>query len=134
MAEIQLNIVTPEKTVYSGSVLRVRAPGSEGGFGVLPGHTPLLAALSIGEISFVEADSTAVRLTASGGFAEVQPERVTILAESAERIEEIDTSRAIAARDRALARIEQKKDTDMVRAQAALSRAVNRIKVSGNGN
>ena len=132
MAEIQLNIVTPEKTVYSGPVQRVRAPGSEGSFGVLPGHTPLLAALATGEIAFVEAGDSAVRLAASGGFAEVQPDRVTILAEAAERIEEIDVDRAGRARDRAKERLQSGTGVDAARAQAALGRALNRLKIAGS--
>ena len=132
MAEIQLNIVTPEKTVYAGAVQRVRAPGSEGSFGVLPGHTPLLASLAVGEIAFVEADDTAVRLAASGGFAEVQPDRVTILAEAAERIDEIDVDRAQRARDRAKERLDGGTGIDATRAQASLARALNRLKVVGN--
>lgn len=133
MAEIQLNIVTPEKTVYEGAVQRVRAPGSEGSFGVLPGHTPLLAALQTGEVSLVEADGTSMRLAASGGFAEVRPDRVIILAETAEAAEQIDADRAQKALDRAQERIRSRQpDVDLVRAQAALGRALNRLKVANS--
>ena len=134
MPAFKLDIVTPQQTVYSGSVQSLRAPGSEGGFGVLPRHATMLAALDIGPLSFVEEEAERRRsMAVGGGFAEVLGDRVTILAETAEFAEEIDADRAQEARDRALKRLAQPKDIDEVRARAALMRALIRLKIaSGN--
>ncbi len=133
MAGFALEIVTPEKTVYSGQVNSLQAPGSEGSFGIMAGHMPLLTSLQIGALSFAEEGGGEARMAVSGGFAEVGRERVTILAETAERAEEIDVERAQASRQRAEERLEdrQKTGVDVVRAQVALSRALNRLKVGG---
>ena len=133
MAGFALEIVTPEKTVYSGQVNSLQAPGSEGSFGIMAGHMPLLTSLQIGTLSFAEEGGGEARMAVSGGFAEVGRERVTILAETAERAEEIDVERAQASRQRAEERLEdrQKTGVDVVRAQVALSRALNRLKVGG---
>ena len=132
MPGFQLEIVTPEKTFYSGVVEHLQAPGSEGSFGVLPGHVPMLTSLQIGQIAFVEEGGTSSREVAtSGGFVEVQRDSVTVLAETAEFGEEIDMARAREARERALQRLAQEEDVDAARAQVALSRALNRLKVRG---
>ena len=136
MPLFELEIVTPEKVVYSGMVERVQAPGSEGWFGVLPRHLPMLTALKTGPLTFVEQGSVPRKLTTSGGFAEVQRDRVTMLADTAEFSEQIDVDRARQARDRALSRLTkatEEKDLDVPRAQAALVRALNRLKVAGAG-
>lgn len=128
----EFEIVTPEKRVYAGTVRSLRAPGSEGSFGVLPRHAPLLAALEIGSLSFVDEEGRTHLAAISGGFAEVEGKRVVVLAESAELAEAIDVERAAAARDRALKRLSSKApDLDVERARLALMRALNRLKVAG---
>ncbi len=130
MPAFALEVVTPERVAYSGQVISLQAPGSEGGFGVLAGHIPLLTGLQIGRLRFVEEDGNEVKMAISGGFVEVRREQVSVLAETAERIEEIDVERAEAARRRAeeeLARAREER-VDIARAQAALARAVNRLR------
>src|ERR671919_1030448 len=110
---INLQIVTPDRLIVQEQVDEVQIPGSEGYFGVLPGHTPLLAALAVGELWYRKgAEKT--YLSIAFGFAEVLPDRVTILARLAERAEEIDVSRAEAAKTRAQERLshQQKSDVD----------------------
>ena len=133
MPTFQLEIVTPEKTLYSGEVERLRAPGTEGGFGVLAGHHPMLASLSIGQMVFSEQEQDPKSVAIGGGFAEVQRDRVTVLAETAEFAQEIDVTRAEAARDRANERLAQKRDQqiDEARAQLSLARAINRLRIGG---
>ena len=131
MPAFALEVVTPERVAYSGQVASLQAPGSEGSFGVLAGHVPLLTSLQIGGLRFVEEDGNEVQMAISGGFVEVGREQVAVLAETAERVEEIDVARAEAARQRAeerLARVQEER-VDVARAQAALARAINRIRV-----
>lgn len=134
MPTFQLEIVTPEKTVYSGEVESLRAPGTEGGFGVLAGHHPMLAALDIGRMTFSDREQGSTSVAISGGFAEVRRDRVTVLAETAEFSQEIDVTRAEAARDRARERLEKKREqqTDEARATLALARAINRLRIGGD--
>jgi F-type H+-transporting ATPase subunit epsilon len=132
MATFQLDIVTPEKTVYSGDVEQVQAPGVDGGFGVLSRHQPMLAALAIGLVAFTQADGVSQKLAISGGFANVGREGMTVLAETAETAEEIDIARAQAARDRARGRLSDRDGIDSERAQAALSRSFWRLRVCGD--
>src|SRR5918993_2219915 len=103
---IQLEIVTPDRLLVHEQVDEVQIPGSEGYFGVLPGHTPLLASLAVGELWFRKGQDKTY-LSIAFGFAEVLPDRVTILARIAERAEDIDISRAEAARTRAQQRVDQ---------------------------
>ena len=133
MPTFQLEIVTPEKTVYSGRVESVQAPGTEGGFGVLAGHHPMLASLDVGQIVFREAGEGPKVAATSGGFAQVQRDGVTVLAETAELAGEIDVARAEAARDRARERLARRREAavDAVRAEMALARALNRLRVGG---
>ncbi len=130
MSAFALEVVTPERVAYSGQVTSLQAPGSEGSFGVLAGHIPLLTALQVGKLRFVEEGGSEVRMSVSGGFVEVGREQVAVLAETAERIEEIDVERAEAARRRAEERLAraQEERVDVARAQAALARAINRIR------
>ena len=131
MPAFALEVVTPERVAYSGQVASLQAPGSEGSFGVLAGHIPLLTSLQIGRLRFVEEDGNEVQMAISGGFVEVGREQVAVLAETAERVEDIDVARAEAARQRAeerLARVQEER-VDVARAQAALARAINRIRV-----
>jgi F-type H+-transporting ATPase subunit epsilon len=112
-----------------GQVDEVEIPGFDGYFGVLPGHTPLLATLSVGELWYRKGqDKTYFAILE--GFAEVLPERVTILARVAEPAAEIDVERAEAARKRAAERLEQKSDVDYERARVALMKSMTRLQVS----
>lgn len=131
---ILLEVVTPEKAVVNEEVQTVVAPGVLGEFGVLIGHTPFLTAIQTGGIRYIDAQGNEHLVFVSGGFAEALPEKVTILAESAERRKDIDIDRAESARKRAEERMAQKNkdDTiDAVRAEAALRRSLIRIKVAG---
>jgi len=132
MATFQLDIVTPEKTVYSGEIEHFQAPGVDGSFGVLAKHQPMLAALATGRVGFREADGTERTLCIGGGFANVSGDGATVLAETAEFGEEVDVERAQAARDRAQERLDNRDgEVDADRAQAALARAFWRLRVSG---
>ncbi|MCK5194372.1 MAG: F0F1 ATP synthase subunit epsilon [Desulfobulbaceae bacterium] len=128
---ITLEVVTPEKVVVSEEVQIAVAPGSLGEFGVLIGHTTFLTTLKTGMIHYTDADGNQKYIFASGGFAEALPDKLTVLAESAERRKEIDNGRAEAAMERAQKRLEQEdKDIDFVRAKAALERAIHRLKLA----
>ena len=133
MAAFALEIVTPERVIYSGQVASLQAPGSEGSFGVLAGHMPLLASLQVGLLRVAEEGGNEVQMAVSGGFTEVGREQVTVLAETAERAEEVDIQRAESSRQRAEERLARRHEeqVDVTRAQAALSRAINRLKVGG---
>jgi F-type H+-transporting ATPase subunit epsilon len=130
---IHLEIVTPEKTVISEDAQIVMAPGVLGEFGVLIGHTPFLTALKTGAVRYTDTQGGEHLVFVSGGFAEALPNRVTILAESAERRRDIDVERARAALERAQKRIAEqrsKEELDFVRVQAALQRAMMRLKIA----
>jgi F-type H+-transporting ATPase subunit epsilon len=128
---ITLEVVTPEKVVVSEEAQIAVAPGSLGEFGVLIGHTTFLTTLKTGTIHYTDADGNQRYIFASGGFAEALPDKLTVLAESAERRREIDNGRAEAAMERAQKRLEQEdKDIDFVRAKAALERAIHRLKLA----
>ncbi len=134
MAEnIKLEVVTPEKYVVDEEIQIVVAPGVSGEFGVLIGHTPFLTTLKTGTVRFTDVNGTERFVFVSGGFAEALPDKVTVLAESAERRSDIDIERAQAAQERAQNRLDQEKDEDVdfVRAKAALERAINRIRLAG---
>jgi F-type H+-transporting ATPase subunit epsilon len=127
---IELQIVTPDRMLVQEPVDEVQIPGAEGYFGVLPGHTPLLAALSVGELWYRRGQEKTY-LSIAYGFAEVLPDRVTILARVAERAEDVDVARAEAARRRAEERLHgARPEIDMERARVALMKAVIRIQVS----
>jgi F-type H+-transporting ATPase subunit epsilon len=130
---IRLEVVTPEKYVVDEEVQIVVAPGSLGEFGVLIGHTPFLTTLKTGVMHYTDASGAQRYVFVSGGFAEALPDKVTVLAESAERRKDIDVNRAKAAMERAQARLAQQgkaEDIDFNRAKAALERALHRIKLS----
>ena len=131
MAEnIRLEVVTPEKSVVSEGAQIVMAPGSLGEFGVLSGHTPFLTTLKTGALKYKDESGNERFIFVSSGFAEALPDRVTVLAESAERRSDIDLQRAKAAAERAEQRLAAKKaDMDIVRAKAALLRAISRIQL-----
>jgi F-type H+-transporting ATPase subunit epsilon len=126
---IDLQIVTPDRMLVHEQVDEVEIPGVNGYFGVLPGHTPLLAALSVGELWYRKGQEKTY-LAIAHGFAEVLPDRVSILAQLAERADEIDVDRAESARKRAAERLEQKADVDYERARAALMKSMTRLQVS----
>ena len=134
MAEnIKLEVVTPEKSVVSEEAQIVMAPGSLGEFGILVGHTPFLTTLKIGTIRYKDADGTEKYVFVNSGFAEALPDKVTVLAESAERRKDIDVERAKAAMERAekrLAEDRSKEDIDFNRAKVSLARAIERVKLA----
>ena len=128
--KIALTVVTRERKFIEVDVDEVVLPASDGEIGVLPGHTPLLTTLRIGTLRY-RAGSTIERIVISWGFAEVLPDRVTILAELAERPDEIDVARAEAAKKRAEARLTNPPpDLDFERTRIALMKAIVRIQVS----
>ena len=127
---LTLQIVTPDRSVVTEQVDEVEIPGAEGYFGVLPGHTPLLATLTVGELWYRKG-SEKFYLSIAFGFAEVLPDRVTILAQLAERPDDIDIARAEAARRRAEERLAKPEpDMDFERARIALLKSLARLQVS----
>ena len=129
-SQIDLQIVTPDRLIVQEQVDEVEIPGSEGYFGVLPGHTPLLASLAVGELWYRKGQEK-FYLSLAFGFAEVLPDRVTILARLAERAEDIDVERAELARRRAEERLSQStSDFDYERARIALTKSIMRLQVS----
>jgi len=127
---IELTIVTPERSVVHERVDELEIPGREGYFGVLPGHAPLFSELKIGEISYRKATQWSY-LAVAWGFVEVLPNQVRVLAETAERANEIDLDRAQRAKERAEQRLSRGgDDIDYDRARVALERALIRIQVS----
>jgi F-type H+-transporting ATPase subunit epsilon len=127
---IKLDIVTAEKLVYSDQVDMVIAPGIEGELGILPHHTPLMTLLKPGELR-VKKGGDETYLAVTGGFIEVRPDHVIVLADAAERAEEIDIARAEAARKRAQERLESGgTEVDKARTEAALRRALTRLDIA----
>lgn len=125
----QLEIVTPDKLVVNEVAEEAQIPGKNGYLGILPGHAPLITELGVGEISYRTPGGTRY-LAVAWGFAEVLPEKVTILAESAERAADIDKERARKARQRAEDRLKQGGELDYDRAASALERAATRLEVA----
>ena len=130
MPGIKLDIVTAEGVVFSEDVDVVVAPGVEGQLGILPHHAPLMTMLQPGEL-LVRKGGEEFFLAVSGGFLEVRPDRIIVLADTAERVEEIDIARAEEAKRRAEERLRQlAPDIDTARAEAALRRSLIRLKVA----
>jgi len=128
----ELEIVTPEKMVVRDVAEECQIPGKNGYLGILPGHAPLITELAVGEISYRNGGATH-RLAVAWGFAEVLPDRVTILAEKAERAEEINVQRAREAKQRAEERLKSgNTEVDFDRAENALQRAETRLQVAEN--
>jgi len=125
----RLEIVTPEKKVFSEEVQFLVAPGTAGELGILPEHAPLVTTLQIGVLRVQQAEKQ-FKVAVSGGFMEVRNSKVTVLAGTAERAEEIDVTRAEAARQRAEARLAGGGDIDVLRAELALKRALARLKAA----
>jgi F-type H+-transporting ATPase subunit epsilon len=128
MAEINLEIITPEKIIYKDTVDSITVPGTKGMFQVLKDHAPLMSTIEIGVITLKKNDEDKY-LTTAGGTIEVLNNNVLILADSVEVIEDIDIDRAERAKSRAEENLTRKKEeeTDFVRAELALKRAINRI-------
>ncbi len=127
---LTLEIVTPERSIAHREVDEVVVPGAEGSFGVLPGHTPLLSTLTVGEIEYRRGDERSY-VAVSFGFAEVLPDRVTILAQIAEASDEIDVTRAEAAVKRARERLDRPvTELDYERARLALLKSLVRLQVA----
>jgi F-type H+-transporting ATPase subunit epsilon len=131
---IQLEIVTPEESVIDEQVQIVISPGTLGDFGVLIGHTPFMTTLRTGAIGYTDSEGEERVVFVAGGFAEALPDKVTVLAETAERRRDIDIERATLAKERAEKRLETDKysseNIDFHRAKAALERALLRIKIA----
>jgi F-type H+-transporting ATPase subunit epsilon len=126
----QLEIVTPEKMVVKDSAEECQIPGKNGYLGILPGHAPLITELAVGEITYKNQGYTH-HLAVAWGFAEVLPDKVTVLAETAERAEDIDVNRATEAKQRAEERLKSgNTEVDYTRAENALQRAETRIQVA----
>ncbi|MCJ7744639.1 MAG: F0F1 ATP synthase subunit epsilon [Dehalococcoidales bacterium] len=130
MSPVRLDIVTAERVVYSEEVDIVVAPGVLGQLGILPHHAPLMTTLEPGELK-VRKGGEEYSLVISGGFLEVRPDRIIILADAAERAEEIDIARAEAAKERAQQRLTHPTpEVDLAQAEAALHRSLARLKVA----
>ena len=127
----QLEIITPQRVVFSDSVTSFTAPGVMGGFQVLHNHAPLLSALNIGEAKLRDEKGNELRFAVGGGFVEVKTNHVVMLADSVERVDEIDIPRAERAKERAEQTLrERKPDLDVEQAQLALARAFNRLRLA----
>ena len=130
MGTLQLEVVTPDKTVVSAEVEMAVCPGVEGEFGVLPQHVSMLSALKIGDLRY-RVNGKDENVFISGGFADMNNNVLSVLAESAELATDIDTARAQAAKERAEKRLSAHDDNlDQTRAEAALQRAVTRLHVA----
>lgn len=127
--KVLLQVVTPERSVVHEEVDEILLPGTEGYLGVLPGHTPLLTSLKIGEIKYRQGKETKF-LAVSWGFAEVLPDKVTVLADLAERPDDIDVASAEEAKVHAEAMLKDP-EADFRAAQAALEQALVRLQVAG---
>jgi len=131
MSQMRLDIVTAEHSVFSEEVDMVIAPGIQGQLGILPHHSPLMTMLEPGEL-IIKKGGDEQYMAVSGGFLEVRPDRVIVLADSAERAEEIDIARAEEAKCRAQKRLEEKyvPEVDAARAEAALKRSLIRLRIA----
>lgn len=130
MKTVTVNIVTPDGPVYDAEVTMVIAKTTSGEIGVLPGHIPMVAPLAIGVVKLKKEGGQTELVAVNGGFIEVRPDKISILASSAETAETIDLARAKAALARAEQRLQKKQDNiDFQRAELALKRALNRINV-----
>lgn len=131
MRKMPIEIVTPERKVYENEANLIIARGGDGDIGIMAGHSPVVTTLKISALR-VKTDGGDHTIAVSGGFLEVKPDKVTVLAESAELPEEIDVDRASRAKERAERRVKDSKsgDIDARRAELALSRALNRLEVA----
>lgn len=138
---MQLTVVTPERVVIKDTALAVGAMGIEGALTALPGHTPFLTSLKPGLLWYRDQNQQEHDLAVSGGFLEILPDKVSVLADAAEKVEEIDLDRAQKALDRAKQRLDEAHkaavqgkishdELDMLRAETSMGRAVNRVKLA----
>jgi F-type H+-transporting ATPase subunit epsilon len=133
VSKMTVEVVTPERVVYSGEAKMVIARGVQGDLGILPNHMPLVTPLKIAPVRIKTEGEKEIRMAVSGGFMEVRGDKVTILAETAELPEDIDVERAKAAKERAEKRlIDKHPDLDIRRAERALQRAMARLDVINN--
>ncbi len=131
MKTIKVSVVTPDGPVYESDVEMVSTKAQSGELGILPGHIPMVAPLAIGTIRLKNEGNTEL-VAVTGGFLEVRPDKVTVLAQSAELGTKIDVTRAQAAKERAEQRLQAKdSEVDLRRAELSLQRAMNRLKVTG---
>lgn len=132
MAELFLEIITPVKQIFNGIVKSVTVPGTKGNFQILINHAPILSSLDIGLIKVVKADNSVDYYSVSGGTVEVNSNKITVLADSAENLQEINVERAKAAAERAKQRLNDRvnKTIDFDRAELALKRSLNRLSLS----
>ena len=132
MSELYLEIITPSKVGFKGKVTSVTVPGTKGNFQVLYNHAPIISSLEIGEIKIEEQGNKTVHFATSGGTIEVSHNNIIILAESFERADQIDIKRAEEAKKRAKERLERRTqaEIDDFRAELALKRSINRLKIS----
>jgi len=129
MKEIYLEIITPSKSVFKGQVKSVTVPGSLGNFQMLFNHAPLISSLEIGKINLVDINDKEIQLVTGGGTVEVKENKILILADSIETLDELDVERAKKSYQRAKERLANRKsDIDFVRAKLSLNRALNRLK------
>jgi F-type H+-transporting ATPase subunit epsilon len=131
MKTIKVSVVTPDGPVYESDVEMVSTKAQSGELGILPGHIPMVAPLAIGVVR-LKKEGQQELVAVSGGFIEVRPDQVTILAQAAEKSSDIDVERAQRAKERAEQRLkeQQSEDIDFRRSQLALQRAINRLAVS----
>ena len=130
MKTLKVNIVTPDGPVYDADIEMVSVRAESGELGILPGHIPTVAPLKIAAVR-LKKDGQTELVAVSGGIVEVRPDHVTILAQTAETSEQIDEERALAAKRRAEERLQkQTPDVDIIRAELALKRAINRLDVA----
>lgn len=135
MAELNLEIVTPSKSAFTGVIKSITVPGTKGSFQVLKNHAPIISTFDIGMIKVDLPDGKANYYSTAGGTIEVLDNKVIVLADSIELVSEIDDERALNAKQRAEERLlEKKSDLNITRAQAALARAINRISVKEKYN
>jgi len=129
MKEIYLEVVTPSKSVYKGTIKSLTVPGSAGSFQVLFNHAPIISTFEIGVVTLVDSEDKTIKFSTSGGTVEIVKNKIVLLAETFEKPEEIDLNRAKKALERAKQRlsINKKEKVDTIRAEAALGRAMNRI-------
>jgi F-type H+-transporting ATPase subunit epsilon len=135
MSELNLEIVTPSKSAFSGEIKSITVPGTKGRFQILKNHAPIISTFDIGMIKVELPDGKSDHYATAGGTIEVLDNKVLVLADSIEQVSEIDEERALKAKQRAEERlIEKKSDLNISRAQIALARALNRIQVKEKYN
>lgn len=132
MSELYLEIITPSKVGYKGNVISVTVPGTQGNFQILYNHAPIISSLEIGEVKIGEQGGKILHFATSGGTIEVSNNKIIILAESFERADEIDKKRAEEAKNRAKERLLKRSEPEIddFRAEMALKRSINRLKIS----